>query len=770
MKLLLHTGKKDRIFYSYLMSYLVISVITLLFSIIGYLSCEQIIQKEILNSQSYMLTQLQNSFDHYVNTVIRINKTISGNVNLQSLIDNAGFAPDDLLELNELKSELANCKKSVDYAKDIAVYLYKSGSFINSEKRYASEISYMYTNLYNISKDDFLTFLDIPQAQGYRILETDNGPLLFFIQNIYSYNYKTKMAAIFTVIPWNKIAENIAGLSNGQVFWINGDNQILKGVDNSISLDSISYDDFISENRLVDIKLGGETYIGSFKKSQHFDFKYCVLILKTRYFRAISYLKLIIAVQTVVVLLIATVLSMYYSVRNYNPISRIIKLFRSYYNISDDSVNFDKIGSYLENLLAENRTLAASWKRAQAELSNQFVAGFIKGWNTDIETLRKTISKTDSITLKEVPYIVLLAAFSDISGCNLDNVAKSHGRADTYQLLQYVFNDVFTKKLLSRFTGMLCSFEGTYVCIINTDGAEESREIIKKSAAECIDWYRDNLNLNMVIGVSGVHDDLEMLPKAYNEASQIISYQLFWGEASKALMMYDESGTIFSSENKSMVEFLDNEKKLHNLLVAKDYEKAYELLDRILEESFVQDINYMSINQCRMYSLINTFISSLGDVYEKDNNDFFKKLKLVNRMMEANSIDSAKSIMHDIFDDIIMYVKENSTAEQPKWLTDIVEYVNKNYSDPNLNISIISDHIGMNLTYVGRTFKKYFGCGLTDYIHIQRIKACKRLLEEGKSVKEAATAVGYIDSRTLIRIFKKYEGVTPGQFKNKCLP
>lgn len=769
MKLLSHTQKKDRIFYSYLISYLVISVITLLFSIVGYLSCERIIQKEILNSQSYMLSQLQNSFDHYVSTVMRINKTLSGNVNIQSLMNNAGFAPDDLLELNELKKELANCKKSIDYSSDIGVYLYKSDSFINSEKRYASEINYMYTELFNVSKDDFVNFLDIPQAQGYKIMINGNEPLLFFIQNIYSYNYKTKMATIFTIVPWHRIAENIASFSNGQVFWINSENQILKGIDNSISLDSISYNDFHAENQLIDIRIDRDTYIGSFKKSQYFDIKYCVLILKNSYFKPISYLKLIIAVQTVVVLLIAVALSFYYSVRNYNPISRIIKLFRSYYNISDDSVNFDKIGNYLENLLAENRTLANSWKRAQAELSNQFVAGFIKGWNTDIEILRETMSKTESITLKEAPYIVLLASYSDISNCNLDNVVKLHGRADTYQLLQYVFNDVFSKNLLSKFSGMLCSFEGTYVCIINTDGSKENRELLKNSVTECINWYKETLNLNLVVGASGIHNDFELLPKAYNEASQIVSYQLFWGEASEALMFYDESSTFFSSENKSMVQFLDNEKKLHNLLIAKDYEKAYELLDQILEESFIQDINYMGINQCRMYSLIDTFFSSLGDVFKKDNNDFFEKLKLVNRMMEANSIDAAKKVMHDIFDDIIKYVKENSTAEQPKWLTDIVEYVDKNYSDPNLNISIISDHIGMNLTYVGRTFKKYFGCGLIDYIHIRRIKECKRLLEEGQSVKEAALAVGYIDSRTLIRIFKKYEGITPGQFKNKCL-
>ena len=41
------------------------------------------------------------------------------------------------------------------------------------------------------------------------------------------------------------------------------------------------------------------------------------------------------------------------------------------------------------------------------------------------------------------------------------------------------------------------------------------------------------------------------------------------------------------------------------------------------------------------------------------------------------------------------------------------------------------------------------------------------LLDEGKTVKDAAEATGYLDSKAMIRAFKRYEGITPGQYKRK---
>ncbi|HHW23628.1 MAG TPA: helix-turn-helix transcriptional regulator [Clostridiaceae bacterium] len=756
---------KDRIFYSYLLSYLVICIISLGFSIFGYFNAENLVRQETLNSQTYMLSQLHNSFDSYISAVLRASKSLSGNDNLTYLAQRPYYINDDLLRLRTLKGELENVRKSIDFCSDVGIYFYRNYSILTADKRYSSEIIHLYTNAFGLSRDEFVEFIDIPDASGYRIMENDKkGITLFFIQNIYNYNYKIKIASIYITVPWKNITENIASIENGQVYWIDQYNTTLPGPGDSIPAISLRYNDFKEEQQLLDIKAENETYLASFTKSEYFDLKYIMLIQRNSYFKQINYMKLISITQMVLAFTIAIAMSIYYAQKNYHPISQIINIFRNYNKLSDEPINFDKIGKYLENLLSENRSLENSWKNAKIELSNQVLTGFIKGWSSDIDTLRETIASTESITLKETDYMVFLIAYRDVSSCNLFRDIKPEKEAASYELLQYVFIDVFNEKILSKYTGMLSYLAGTHLCIINLGDKDE--DPLSEDIKECISWYKNSLNLNLIIGASSRYNSFEDLQKAYNEASQVLSYQLFWGSSSGSIMFYDEASSVTSTESNSTIRFLDNEKKIHNFLVAKEYDKAYDLLIQTMEESFTKDINYMIINQSRMYSLMNTVFSSICDIFENDNEEFIEKLSLMNRLLETQSIETAKEIIKEIFDDIVRYVNISLSNEQPKWLNDIVEYVNEHYNEPNLNISMIADHINMNLTYVGRTFKKYFGYSLTDYIHRQRLNHCKRLLTENKSVREVAEAVGYLDSKTLIRIFKKYEGITPGQFRN----
>jgi two-component system response regulator YesN len=41
------------------------------------------------------------------------------------------------------------------------------------------------------------------------------------------------------------------------------------------------------------------------------------------------------------------------------------------------------------------------------------------------------------------------------------------------------------------------------------------------------------------------------------------------------------------------------------------------------------------------------------------------------------------------------------------------------------------------------------------------------LAEKSYTIEEVSSMVGYNNSVALIRNFKKYEGITPGEFKNK---
>jgi len=57
---------------------------------------------------------------------------------------------------------------------------------------------------------------------------------------------------------------------------------------------------------------------------------------------------------------------------------------------------------------------------------------------------------------------------------------------------------------------------------------------------------------------------------------------------------------------------------------------------------------------------------------------------------------------------------------------------------------------------------------MLDAINRVRLARAKELLaRDGVSIAEAAVRVGYYNSNAFIRTFKKYEGITPGQYKMK---
>nr|MCR4777545.1 AraC family transcriptional regulator [Lachnospiraceae bacterium] len=146
--------------------------------------------------------------------------------------------------------------------------------------------------------------------------------------------------------------------------------------------------------------------------------------------------------------------------------------------------------------------------------------------------------------------------------------------------------------------------------------------------------------------------------------------------------------------------------------------------------------------------------------------EFIDNIGISERLARSMSVKRLRGEIHSIFNEIIEYFDEKKTESCPPWIEQVRAYLEENYMDDTVNISAIADKFHMSLAHMGRTYKKYTGEGMLDYIHRVRINHCKEMLDNGYTVKEAAESNGYIDSKAMIRAFKRYEGVTPGQYKN----
>jgi AraC-like DNA-binding protein len=72
--------------------------------------------------------------------------------------------------------------------------------------------------------------------------------------------------------------------------------------------------------------------------------------------------------------------------------------------------------------------------------------------------------------------------------------------------------------------------------------------------------------------------------------------------------------------------------------------------------------------------------------------------------------------------------------------------------------------------YFARAFEKETGLPPHAYLESIRIVAAKRFLDQGLPIVETALSAGYADQSHLTRRFKRFLGVTPGQYSRGNTP
>jgi len=98
--------------------------------------------------------------------------------------------------------------------------------------------------------------------------------------------------------------------------------------------------------------------------------------------------------------------------------------------------------------------------------------------------------------------------------------------------------------------------------------------------------------------------------------------------------------------------------------------------------------------------------------------------------------------------------------------------IEKNYSDPQLNVSLVADRLGVSIAYLSRCFKKNGSANISDYLTNYRVERAKDLLsrtgQEEIPMSEVSVMCGFGSLRTFMRVFKACEGITPGQFRQSA--
>lgn len=99
----------------------------------------------------------------------------------------------------------------------------------------------------------------------------------------------------------------------------------------------------------------------------------------------------------------------------------------------------------------------------------------------------------------------------------------------------------------------------------------------------------------------------------------------------------------------------------------------------------------------------------------------------------------------------------------------IQDFINENYF-LDIDLDTIENKFFVNKYEVSRNFKKITGYNFKKYLILVRLSKAKELLKNTNlSISEISRKIGYSSESLFIRIFKKYENMTPSSYRNLYL-
>lgn len=218
-------------------------------------------------------------------------------------------------------------------------------------------------------------------------------------------------------------------------------------------------------------------------------------------------------------------------------------------------------------------------------------------------------------------------------------------------------------------------------------------------------------------------------------------------------MFYEELTYFIQIENENTEDFKNLEidlaftlrreiKKRFNISIRAGLGEIYNSVENIVE-------SYRQATKCLVYNSDNVNIIHINDIDESMLEEKFINHNNTNNNLndvKENKIKNVNKIKLKLFEDVKNFIKENIETE--------------------LELEKVASNFGLSLYYFSRTFKEVTGTNFSDYINKCRIDIAKELLLNGEmNVKEVCYKVGYNDPNYFSKVFKKYEGVSPVNYK-----
>ena len=263
------------------------------------------------------------------------------------------------------------------------------------------------------------------------------------------------------------------------------------------------------------------------------------------------------------------------------------------------------------------------------------------------------------------------------------------------------------------------------------------------------------MGIYLTIGVSRCRSQLE--GKETSEARQALKQRIIYGKAN--IYFYEDIRILGEQEVPVSQLHLLEQYIEHNEIF-----KVKNLVQEIFSEELVKKYGsaYLRIMWIRILNL-------LLHHYERRGRNAAEIEKMLQNYNLLDRIQSLQEIRQKIIEMVMECVSTESVADANarSKIQMAIGYIQEHFAE-NLTVNVLAEHYGMSPNYFSSMFKKEMSRSAVNYITELRINQARELLYHSElSVVDISKKVGYEDSQYFFRVFKKYLGMTPLQYREE---
>ena len=498
------------------------------------------------------------------------------------------------------------------------------------------------------------------------------------------------------------------------------------------------------------VKLAGRNYV-ALRYSAPSGYSYCTLLPETQLNARKMANMLTVTIFILLAAAVGLFLCWHMSVRSATPLNQLMKQ-ASRLTERDQEHNsvFVKLSDIFQYLAGVNSDLVEMMEEQKPYIRNAFVNRLLFGNPLSHEEEDLLANRMD-FDRKGMVFCVLI--FRIIT---LDSVEEKSVDLLSTCLLSLM------EMIKKEFPGSLYAATGEDQVSLIMRVPHKNRDSIESLVEEKLLRIREELPANIAerIFVYGgnVVEEMEDVYESYHNAAFA-----FMNEKERT-----ESQVIwFRKNNKKMVAvfpYFELSVKLTRLVTSGDEQGLHDALKEIMTQYILESNLPAWLQQILLNELQAILFHILVrlELEEQEYQKYFSELEKEHRIPLIEQITSTLGLYRSL----CALVNEKKTKEAGKMMPAILAFLDANYGDPDLSLTMVADTFQISVPYLSSLFKASAGVNFSNYVEDVRIEKAKGLLKNTSlSVGEIAAATGYSSTNSFSRAFRRVTGDSASEYR-----